>query len=233
MGGALVLGVAGAEVAAVIGGVDDDRVVQLAGGLQGTGQAAEVGVDRRAAGEVLRIVPAPVAQRAFEVGGHVVVGESLGPALGADRAKSIVLMVRFEKRHEHEERALLVGASVQGVDGQVGQRIDAEAVQRHFVAVAVEDVAPVGERGRLQRVGRQPQVLVAAAPLGRHRPGAKPCGAGARLGQVAAVGGQVPLADVAGPVAGRPERGRQRGRILGERPAVAPAAGGGGHQPGL
>jgi hypothetical protein len=233
VGRALVLGVAGAEVAAVIGGVDDDRVVQLAQRLEGAGEATQVGVDRRAAGQVLRVVPAPVAEGALKVGGHVVVPKPLGPPLGSDRAAPVVLMMRFEKRHKHEERPLVVRLVLEGLEGQVGDGVDPKAGQLHPVAVAVEEVAPVGERGRLQRVGCEPQVLVAAPTFGGHRAVAKPGGASARLGQVTAVGGQVPLAQIAGPVVGRCQLSRQRCRILGERPAVAPAPGGGGHQPGL
>ena len=83
--------------------------------------------DRRAAGQLLRVVPAPVAEGALKVGGHVVVPKPLGPPLGSVRAAPVVLMMRFEKRHKHEERPLVVRLVLEGLDGQVGDGVNPKA----------------------------------------------------------------------------------------------------------
>ena len=93
-------------------------------------------------------------------------------------------------------------------DRRVGHRVDAVAGQLPLRAVAVVEDGVVGVGGELEDVGGEP-VLIAAALLRRHRLDV----------------GEVPLADVAGAVAGAGEDIRQRLGVLGQGDLVAEDAG--------
>lgn len=200
---ALVRGVAGTEVGAVIRGAGEHGVVLDAQAAQGVAQpphplvhafdlpriAADVAVrtalrrGRAERGEVRReppaLVPLPVPG-----GGRVVVRR--------------VLVVLFEQGEEEQERPFVVVGDEP--DRRVDEGVRAVAREAHRLALAVEHHRAVGVRGELQPVRGQP-VVVTAAPLGRHGP----------VGPVLA--GQVSLADVARRPARRAEDRGERGRV--------------------
>ena len=68
-------------------------------------EPAEVGVDAGATGEVLGVVPTPVAPPWRQVAGAIEVVESPRPARGCDRSESIVLVVWLEVGHKQQKRA--------------------------------------------------------------------------------------------------------------------------------
>ena len=128
MRAALVLEVSGTEVAAVIAGEHDQRLVELASSIEVVDEAAEVGVDTRAAREVLGVVPTPVAPPCREVARQLEVTETCRPAARSNGAESVVLVMRFEERQEQEERLVVVEAA-DPVDGEIGECIDSESVE--------------------------------------------------------------------------------------------------------
>ena len=167
--GALVFAVAGLEVAAVIGGVQQHRGLREVQAAHRVLQAAKRLVEPLhhavVTGQVAR---GGTAERA-QVGRRPGAGVALLVAGRRGVVVAVVLVVRLDERDEQEKRIGFTGTGVQVADGGVGERVDPVAGQVHRVAAAVEHARPVGVGGELQGVGRQP-VAVAAALLRRHGP---------------------------------------------------------------
>ena len=216
MATAFVFGVARLEVAAVIGGEEDDGIVEHIQADQSINQAAERFVQ-----------PLDHAQ----VAGHLLMGRAAQrrqirrhPARAvtfvvADRRRiivAVVLMMRLNEGTEEEERTILMRVDIS--DHGVGLRVDAIAGQLTGRAVAIVHDGVVGIGGEFQQVGSQP-VIVAAALLWRDR-------------SLAFIR-QVPFADVSGVVAGILEAMGQGAAFARQGDAIAVAAGFGGVQAGL
>ena len=219
MTGTLVLGVAGPEVVAVVGGEQHDRLFGQVQALQRVLQAA-VGLV-----EALHhaVVPAQVPRRrpaeGGQIGRHPAAGVALAVAVRRRVVVEMVLVVRLDVGDEQVERVLSSGALVDVTDRRVGYRIDAVPWQLHGLAVAVVQHGVVRLGGELQNVGRQP-VAIAEAFVGRHRPHG-----------LALV--EMPLADVGRVVPGLAEVVCQGAAVPGKGNGVAVTARGRGVETGL
>ncbi len=211
--GALVLTVARAEMRAVIGGVDDYCVVVNTLCLQAVHEPAEVLVKACAAAEIVGVVLAPVAFRTYQIPRNLVVFESLLRAVGTFVTVVVVLMVRLEIR-KHEEKRLIKLTCVDVIDCVVRKPVDAVACKIHAVHIPVEHEAVVAVRRGLERVGRQPVVVVAAAVFRRH-------GLVAKRNALAYFGREMPFADVADLVTGVLQMMRKKLASLWQRHRVA------------
>lgn len=200
----------------------DERVVDLPRSVEGIDHPAQVGIDAGAARQVLGVVPPPVPSPPRQVAGQVEVGELLGPALRPDRAEPIVLVVGFQERYEKEERPVGVEPA-QPVDREVGEGIDAVAVQVDLAAVLVVDVTRSRTRGVLEGIGCDPGISVPTPAVSGNRLSLEPRDHTIGGQAPPAAGCQVPLPYVPGLVAEGVHPIGQRVGSWGKRDPVAPA----------
>ena len=184
--GALVLVVAGLEVAAVIRGEHHDGVVQQFQALERVEEPAEGLVEALDHAVVAAQVLLRGAAQGGQVGRGVAAGVALPVAIRRRVVVEVVLVVRLQEGEEQEERLLAWLGEV--ADGGVGLGVDPVAGEPHRLLVVVEQHHVVAVGDELEQVGREPAVVAAACRLGH-------CA-------VKPAVGQVPLADVGGVVAG-------------------------------
>ncbi len=212
--GALVLTVAGLEVATMVGREQHDRVVQQVETLQR--------VEQTSVGFVEPLdhppVPRQVLLRRPTEGQQV--GRGPAPFVTwsvANRSRVVidpVLVMGFQIRTEQEERLLAMVGDV--ADCRVGLCVHPVAWECHFFFIVVENREPVWLRGEFEGVGSKPG-LVAAAFTRWHRVAIR----------------QVPLANVAGVIPRIVEPVGEGALSLREGNAVSEATGGGWIQAGL
>ena len=190
--------VAGLEVGAVVGGVEDDGVVVQALFLQLCHQPAEVLVEAGALAQIVRVLLRCVAAQSLQVLGQNKIGKPLLGAIGAFVVVMVVLMVRLDLGHSHEE-GLFAGVLVEVVQRELVDAVSTVALKVDAVVVLVEHITVVAVGGEFQHIGCTPVAGIAAAQLQRNG-----CNGmvNSRLLFQLAVRGQMPLANIGRLIAG-------------------------------
>ena len=184
--------VAGLEVGAVVGGVEDDGVVIQTLFLQLCHQPAKVLIEAGALTQIVRVLLRCVAAQSLQILGQNKIGKPLLGAVGAFVVVMVVLMVRLDLRHRHKE-GLFAGVLVEVVQRKLVDAVGAVALEVDAVIVFIEHIAVVAVGGKFQHVRSAPVAGIAAAQLQRDRRDGVVDG---RLFLQLAVRGQMPLADV-------------------------------------
>src|SRR5262249_43128109 len=158
---ALVLGIPGPEMAAVVADEHHDRALGQLALCQLPPQPPDVLIDARDAAIVVGELLLPVARKEREVGRHERIAIAIGVAVWRDETVAVVLKVRLEVRDDEEER---LARAVEKPHDPIGDEIDAILIgEADLVAVAVPDAALVGMRRALQRIRAFPETVEPAA----------------------------------------------------------------------
>ena len=133
MAGAFIFCVAGAEMAPMVAGIENNGVVLDAIGFQGVHQAAYIGIKAVAGAKVIRVIFPPVALGPHQIAGNVVVGKFFLAPVGAFIVVPVVLVVGVKLGDKEEERLvrslflLLLHVAMDKVYGIIGDCVYPEA----------------------------------------------------------------------------------------------------------
>ena len=190
--------VAGLEVRAMVGSIEDNCIIIQTLFFQFFHQLAEVLVEACALSQIIRILFCCIAAQSLQVFGEDKIRKSLLRAVGAFVVVVVILMVRLNLGYGHEE-GLFAGVLVEVVQRELVDAVSTVALKIDAVVVLVEHIAVVAVGGKFQHIGCTPVAGVAAAQLQRN--GCNGMVNGRLLFQLA-IRGQMPLADIGSFVAG-------------------------------
>lgn len=171
---------------AVVGGEEDDRVIELTETLQRIEQPSQCLIQPFDHAIIAAQMGMGRSAQCRQIGWNPLGGVLFTIAIGWWIVIEMVLMMRLDVGDKEKEGILLIGIDI--ADGGVGQCIDAVAGQLDLLAVVVKHHGVVGVRGEFEQIRCQP-VLIAAT-----------LGFGDRFFQR-----QMPLADVTSGVTGAAE----------------------------
>ena len=162
MRAALVLLVAGHEVASVVADEDKDGVVGEMFLFENAAHPPYGIIDGFDAAVVVGKLSLPGTREGAQIVGHGGVDETRGCPFRRDGLMHVVLLVRFQLRDEEEERFVLF--LTKKAFGAVSEKVDAILILVcDWLVVLVPDSALIGMRGVFDRVGAFPEIEKAAA----------------------------------------------------------------------
>ena len=156
--------IAGHEVAAMIGKVNDNRILVDTHFLQPVHQPSQILVQRRALSQIVGVFFPVIAAQCLQILGRGEVRVLLFGADGAFIVVVVVLMVGFNMGDGHEER-LLSPVLFQKFQGKVRDAVHTVAGEINAVVILVKHEAVIAVAGKFQNVTGTPEAGIAAPQL--------------------------------------------------------------------